>query len=1379
MSGAAGVENEQSPRAGHLSVEIMARAEGRQGSCAWGGEASDVRPRTRVRGSDAGRRVETAWGSEPPTPVGGANVSGIRRGEAVDTSGALLEERWRAGRGGMADGDTIVQRKRMCMVTREGHTRLRHRTPGADGRAAAAARMGTRDRRGVVLILVVAILGILFVVGVALLNTVTFSTKTIDAERVDRENRSALTAVESVVDDVLADGFVGKDGIPYSIPDIETARLDDIRSNGSVFAIQQDPTKREWDVRLPAYGEIPGVHTWIDLSEPVEEEDPTVSNPTCEVPLYSNLKFAMERKASADPRTVQMVDDDGDGLPNFYDPDARLQDLRLDALTSRPDNLRIMDADGDGIPDSYAMKLGPEMLSPDLHRALADRLRDPNYDLGNPGRDPDALYVSLKIVPHGAMVNLNTRLPVVPGQTDYPDVLLGSLLGYQPVMYSTLAGRLQSRYLPQPEEWALRNRGSLVVPRSRPLTHLVYDLTEELLLPHTILSGTPDPAQLRDSGNLQWWLYDPASLGDYSASKWRQLLHATSGIGYYDLNHTLTTQSHDDNLIRSGYGVDPATGAGPEMDWVEQMKAHNFEWVNYPDYLPPGDPRKGHLKFSFAYFGTNRPGAMPSPAGWLPPGQTLGVLEGASIPVDPNDAYQKLVRTVQDTFILMLRNYAGLVDFNGDGRIDPPGAPLVTGMTYGDNMIISLTAASLKANLLDFADGPGGGPRVLNEVTVRDWRTGLPYPNPTNPMKVFGLERQPYITEVYVKEVLAAGGPQGGTRLDSKKTVFAIELYNPYDTPMDMTGYEITDLNLNDGDVPAFMNDTGQKLDRFKNASLNGNTIPANGFAVFTGYSKTTTGVPDATNVQPDALIGPKSVIALVRQVGWTTPQPVVVDEVDMQSPDITDPAGNQVTAPIVPDTTVPATGAEISIQRDTTGADPSLGSLPMWRFPVPKYTYFKDDPKKPTVGKSNENNKETIQRQIRSVHIDFADQAGLRDAFPTVGTMLLLMRHANLFDPTQPAGKQYVPFNHVGPTGAGSLMALESDQIDNGRMPVFDTAGEYRGALPSNDVGAQQGIEALPWGQLIYDYFTALPLQYEDPTSAPTPDEYLKRQGQPPVDMDGMRVSGRIDINAAPWAVMAGLPYVPIDSLKLPDAMKLKIVRALYADHTATPPTRYWQNDPILPPGSRQPSEIGRELAQAIVAYRDARKIPTQDKLLANYKADDFTPYRSPLPNGIAPRFRRGYGFVTVGELLNVRPVPDPPLTVPGPGLWAYSIDDQAVATGAWFEANGWPGTGTAPGYITAVSRMVALSEWVTTKSHVFTVYGTIRGQYADVGNDGNLSSVTSEADAEKASQREVDQRAIYFQTTVDRLPAVFPGGRPERVGSRYIGAYSDVRSR
>jgi hypothetical protein len=79
----------------------------------------------------------------------------------------------------------------------------------------------------------------------------------------------------------------------------------------------------------------------------------------------------------------------------------------------------------------------------------------------------------------------------------------------------------------------------------------------------------------------------------------------------------------------------------------------------------------------------------------------------------------------------------------------------------------------------------------------------------------------------------------------------------------------------------------------------------------------------------------------------------------------------------------------------------------------------------------------------------------------------------------------------------------------------------------------------------------------------------------------------------------------------------------------------------------------------------------------------------------------------------------------------------------------------------------------WVTTRSHVFTIYGVIRGAHAP------LPDLTDpDYDAKLRSFNEANQKAIRFQSTVDRLPMIFGSRQPVRIGSRITGGYADVRS-
>jgi hypothetical protein len=55
---------------------------------------------------------------------------------------------------------------------------------------------------------------------------------------------------------------------------------------------------------------------------------------------------------------------------------------------------------------------------------------------------------------------------------------------------------------------------------------------------------------------------------------------------------------------------------------------------------------------------------------------------------------------------------------------------------------------------------------------------------------------------------------------------------------------------------------------------------------------------------------------------------------------------------------------------------------------------------------------------------------------------------------------------------------------------------------------------------------------------------------------------------------------------------------------------------------------------------------------------------------------------------------------------------------------------------------------------------------------------STDPDYDAKLRSFNEANQKAIRFQSTVDRLPMIFGSRQPVRIGSRITGGYADVRS-
>ncbi|MCH7526174.1 MAG: hypothetical protein IID39_01935, partial [Planctomycetes bacterium] len=313
----------------------------------------------------------------------------------------------------------------------------------------------------------------------------------------------------------------------------------------------------------------------------------------------------------------------------------------------------------------------------------------------------------------------------------------------------------------------------------------------------------------------------------------------------------------------------------------------------------------------------------------------------------------------------------------------------------------------------------------------------------------------------------------------------------------------------------------------------------------------------------------------------------------------------------------------------------------------------------------------------IRPVQIDFANTGDVATAFSTTGSLLLLSRYANT-------------------TSAAFTSALLAgkDQIDNGRIPIFDQSQlAHDPTAPGADPNDPFALY-IPWGQLVFDYFTALPLGNEY-------DPMVPSDMTPTIDQGGLRVHGRIDINSAPWSVLAGLPMIPSD--QIPGPFRAKITAMI----------------PTLQVGNA--TAIDFELAQSIVAYREARLITD-----AVGNTEDFG----------ANRLRVSTGFLTTGELANVRGL--------GSSGLAYGIDSDVI-------------DGTAnEDYVKAVAVLVALGDWVTTRSHVFTVYGTLRGS-------GTKSAV--------------DAKAIRFQETVDRLPSFFNKNRlPRRIGPRSVGPYAQA---
>lgn len=700
---------------------------------------------------------------------------------------------------------------------------------------------------------------------------------------------------------------------------------------------------------------------------------------------------------------------------------------------------------------------------------------------------------------------------------------------------------------------------------------------------------------------------------------------------------------------------------------------------------------------------------------------------------------------------------------------------------------------------------------------------------------VYGLERQPFITEVT-------------TAMDATGvTDVAVELFNPYDVAIDLSEYYLVPAD------PAIVT-FDPTLSRYR-FNLRGNLLRPKEFLVY-GHPLPGTGgslpvdvdLPQQQQQDFRTLVVNGGIIFLVREVDYRDYPGgpgetvyVVVDQFSLD-PEVTPNLANRASF-VAPAPTI------YTAQRPVVDVWP-------WKAPVPKVM----ETQLPSLGTwtataplNPYNEVDRWTEQFRPVEVNFANRdrfATQRDednpqllnlgAFPTTGSMLLLMRHANRSLDEYSHNKAHLAFTTwlgqdtrtgVFDINGRELVISESQQIDNGRMPIFDRAfveeplecvgGTNDGLActiamrnpaecpkekekeetacmkvrrfahhldpgidpdvdPRRFTGDRPGtLKHLPWGQLVFDYFTTLPLSSPGPYNDPDPDFYVDLlHSVPRVDQDGLRVHGRINLNAAPWKVLAGVPMVPPNHFPIPFQAKLQDFAMNFS--TCAGGSRDGQQcvAPLECPNAVcVAANIGEALAQSIVAYRDARgegpaprPMPPRNVQSGDY-ADDMTGRGWDVLN---PSFRRGTGFMTVGELANVRHElgelanPQPLAGVYNYNRYSwYRTDAGMVST---IVPNGYPAD---EDYVAAIALLASLSDWVTVRSDVFTVYGTLRGEL-----DEDILGTEPSWQKKELAGADVDSRAIRFQETVDRLPTFLGAPRPVRIGERVIKPYNDVRN-
>ncbi len=1073
--------------------------------------------------------------------------------------------------------------------------------------------------------MVVALLGALFLVGTAFLSTVTFENDVIKATEQGKEQASVIDALSAEIRSEIRKAAVGGDRLPWNMdflgatpPGVSNIGID---INGEVSGVHPLGSSLE----PHQIGAVPNLaYRYSSDLEMTMADTAFDKGVTTNGVAISAVDLVYVDLALDQPHPTRLLFNSP--IPGETTETAPTLD---DLTTTVPLQVFRRDADGDGVWDSYEHLLSRTRYSSEVRGDLGVEL---NADPTNSSGD---IYYATRVIPHGAMVNINESHFELLNQVIHPNEI--GLFSVAPA----------PKFSPESEESSLRRR-FLLPPAELPLTQMLgrYGILPETFY-SSFVSVMGDFIDDPPAEEARWWPIDTGIDGQDIMdvnTNWLPLVDSASAN--YDYRHLITTVSYDDQLMRMGRSL-----ADNTKDWIENINNienpaglpinPNPDLFFIDDWPESDEDYSGRLKVSLpglieAILEAQDPGG--DPGGFFGVGGTyeLNPIDGIADP-DPTLSFiqDRFLRTIQETVLQMLKNVV-----NPGILLNPGDKPRI--------------AAAYTANLVDFAD-TDDIPTWVEEIDTN----GLQF---VPPRYAYGFERQPFITEIY--QLNTTKGDGSISAIES-----AIELYNPYSVAIDLTDYSLED---------TFGGPTGLLIGTINYAFAPGTSILPNGYLVIHSGSSGLCNPPTLPAMVPAPIdtgtcwsIDGGSTIQLIRS---NIPGPggamvkIAVDEFAAQGT-IGVPA---------PD----GTTASQSQERETTN----------WRWVVPSY-----NPAPVAAGNTLGalNSPWGGIGTIRPVHVGVVNSGDWKLAYPTTGTMLLvpIAAHRRIEDgtPTPPL----TPF---------TFYLTDFAQPDNGRLPIFDQ-GKF-----ATDPVANTGSLALriPWGQLLFDYFTALPLSH-------TYDVIDPLDMIPTVDQNGMRVHGRIDINSAPATVLQGLPLVPRTSLPAP--FMAKIQNGLFGGADPNPAAA---------------STLGPQLAQGIVAYREARVIAAS--ATGNFSSAGGDRLRND-GAGVAHS-----GFLTVGELANVRRT----LTLGG----GADIDGGILSADTDI---------TNDDFIDAAAVLIALGDWTTVRSDVFTIYGVLRGS---------------------GTKSEVDQKAIRFQETVDRIPCFFTDELPQRIGPRIVGPYADARS-
>lgn len=1236
--------------------------------------------------------------------------------------------------------------------------------PNAAKRSFAARflPMFASRRRATVLLMVVGMLAMLFVIITAYLTLARFERLTLLQVDSRRESRRVVDALNDLLRSYIREEITNGSGEvlgqfdvnkPYNFENLPGTGSS--RYLGSLEPVHQ-PTGLLNDLRYNGLASLGATYSnLLNLRYPaVTSFSDDFTNPLLQ-PYLAELLW----------------DKNEDGVIDRYDLGGNSRDP-------------FMDADGDGIPDTsfLNMRLGIEIANALAGRSVRvpdSTLYPPRFQSG-PTNDSVASWrefertakyvVASRVVSHGAMLALDSVGDPGNASNGYSNVWNRRFVSGMFLQLKSETGNTLGMLDP-----AVNNSSGIYDEISSSSAAIEPLLRRRFLLPTWRPNGTTDPItvpvaletletnwpqtfalltnganQRQDSWQRFSFVRGGSAPSGVTGRDWQAFSRAVykepqfdpmnAPFVAYDVRHLLTTTSNSDDLIR----VQSKTGAAnPNLDLALKPGTTKFDL--------------GLINRAFRPDGTYN----------IDPLSASNPVNGPAI-----------VRRLASYYLEMLSPFK---DFPDTG----------TGIASGDQHARRREQAFMLAVNTVAASAPRL--KLLGGYTDVVYASDTPPSGGGTSVMYVGYAPQPFITQVILYN-------EPGTGSTNYHLSLGIELYNPNDPtdptndehglPMSQYAVSINNdyetgvdraLSLIDPTRVSYLNNQG-------NGFLVGRSFAA--FAVHPqvgGNSHFESAMGTGGAMEVPRIFDPGSSAHDIRVKLWrksSNAAPVLIDEFEVN----VDPGLNADVEWYV------------DTYRDTTPETADLfgdygGSLPArWRVVSAKTTDVlhrdEGDPDVTSLASPLPAAAQTapfIPLYVMNRTRDEGDNnqtAGFRvingtrrpTAFPTPGFLLFVPRysHVRKLDASGAPLGDSPPMSKVIESvwdDTSSNVSITNYPADFGHMPVFDN----RQGLENNTYFDNQYAGKLPWGMLVFDYFTTL--NVNDPN----------RDGDTSDRIDPLNIPSRININTAPWTVLAQLPVLNPSVLRNLDPnlspafrdQNAGVMIGLGSDGLQRTPVVDWLSNS----NSTQFSDVlrlGTHLAVSMASYRDrvpyigdtdiylpAAAAYRNDSNYVNavYRPDTnvYGTIRAGLTNSTTNPTKTG--FASIGELLNVKGFD-----------FNYLRDTNTSA--ALFRTAGFETLRTNGGdYFRAVSLLALLdTQFLTTRSNTFTVYLTV----ADRANA--QASIRSQITVDRSN---ILPRIVYapdgtVSGVLDGFPdyvtTIFSNALPQIVGQREIG-YTNAR--